>query len=72
MSTHVHGQVLRGDPCDLANPLLRAGRASSFDPFEVRVRVRVGVGIRVGVRVGIRVRVRVRVGGRVRVRVRVS
>lgn len=27
-------KVLRGDPCDLANPLLRAGRASSFDPFE--------------------------------------
>jgi len=27
-------KVLRGDPCILSNPLLRAGRASSFDPFE--------------------------------------
>jgi hypothetical protein len=27
-------KVLRGDPRDLANPLLRAGRATSFDPFE--------------------------------------
>ena len=34
MSTYGHGQVLRCDPTDLANPLLRAGRASSFDPFE--------------------------------------
>ena len=34
MRMHARGQVLRGDPCDLANPLLRAGRASSFDPFE--------------------------------------
>ena len=31
---YAHGQVLRGDPCDLANPLMRAGRATSFDPFE--------------------------------------
>ena len=33
-SRRCYVQVLRGDPYDLSNPLLRAGRSSSFDPFD--------------------------------------
>lgn len=27
-------KLAAGDPIDLSNPIVRAGRASSFDPFE--------------------------------------